>query len=133
MAGPTPLMKKLRLDPEKRALLINLPDTFAAALGTDLSALSLVTNFEEGLEFVLIFAHFKRQILDVMPQVKEYLVEDGLLWLAYPKKSSKVESDLSRDVFWDLVSEYGYRPVTQISIDETWSGLRFRPAHLVGK
>ena len=133
MAGPTPLIKKLRLDSEKRVLLINPPDTFAAALGTDLSALNCVTSFEEGLEFVLIFAHFKRQILDVMPQVQQSLVEDGLLWLAYPKKSSKVESDLSRDVFWDLVSEYGYRPVTQISIDEVWSGLRFRPAHLVGK
>lgn len=133
MAGPTPLMKKLRLDPEKRAFLVNPPDTFAAALETDLAALNLLPNFEEGMEFVLIFAHYQRQILEVMPQVQQALVEDGLLWLAYPKKSSKVESDLSRDVFWELVSEYGYRPVTQISIDATWSALRFRQAHLVGK
>jgi len=126
-------MKKLRLDADKRMLLVNAPETFEGTLGVDLSALNLQSGFKEGLDFVLIFAHYQRQILEVMPQVQQSLVEDGLLWLAYPKKSSKVESDLSRDVFWDLVTEYGYRPVTQISIDEIWSGLRFRPAHLVGK
>ena len=58
---------------------------------------------------------------------------DGLLWISYPKRSSKVETDLSRDVLWDLMMETGLRPVTQVSIDDVWSALRFRPAEKVGK
>ena len=56
-----------------------------------------------------------------------------LLWLSYPKRSSKVETDLSRDVGWEVVADAGLRPVTQVSIDETWSALRFRPVERVGR
>ena len=133
MAGPAPLMKKLRLEPEKQALLLNPPESFGEALGADVSKINFLADFEENLEFVLVFAHKQRQITSVIPDIHKSLIEDGLLWLAYPKKSSKVESDLSRDVIWDMLKDYGYRPVTQISIDDIWSALRFRQAHLVGK
>ena len=69
MTALTPLMKKLRLDADKRMLLVNAPETFEAALGGDLSALNLQSGFEEGLEFVLIFAHYQRQILEVMREM----------------------------------------------------------------
>ena len=58
---------------------------------------------------------------------------DGLLWISYPKRSSKVPTDLSRDVVWELMGDTGLRPVTQVSIDAVWSALRFRPAEQVGK
>ena len=58
---------------------------------------------------------------------------DGLLWLSYPEKSSKVKTDLTRDVLWALVEPAGWRPVTQVSIDEVWSAMRFRPVDLVKK
>ena len=51
----------------------------------------------------------------------------GLLWFSYPKKSSKVETDITRDVGWDALGSTGLRPVTQVAIDDTWSALRFRP------
>jgi hypothetical protein len=46
---------------------------------------------------------------------------DGLLWISYPKRSSKVAMDLTRDVLWELMADIGLRPVTQISVDEVWS------------
>jgi hypothetical protein len=58
---------------------------------------------------------------------------DGLLWVSYPKKSSKIATDISRDVAWEVMKEFGLQPVFQISIDETWSALRFRPTERVGK
>jgi hypothetical protein len=59
--------------------------------------------------------------------------QDGLLWVSYPKRSSKVETDISRDVGWEVMAEAGLRPVTQVSIDEIGSALRFRPVEAVGK
>ena len=61
------------------------------------------------------------------------MIYDGLLWVCYPKKSAKIESDLSRDVIWELMQDSGLRPVTQVSIDKTWSALHFRPVEKVGK
>ena len=58
---------------------------------------------------------------------------DGLLWISYPKRSSKIDSDLSRDDMWELYIDESLRPVSQISIDETWSAVRFRPTEKVGK
>ena len=51
----------------------------------------------------------------------------GLLWFSYPKKGSKVVTDITRDVGWDVLGSAGLRPVTQVAIDDTWSALRFRP------
>jgi hypothetical protein len=55
--------------------------------------------------------------------------EDGLFWVSCLKKSSKVESDLWRDV----VCKAGPRPVTEVSLDDVWSALRFRPPEELGK
>src|SRR6266545_2519773 len=56
----------------------------------------------------------------------------GRLWVSYPKRSSKVPTDLTRDAGWEPLVEAGWVAVTQISVDEVWSALRFRPAAEVG-
>lgn len=48
----------------------------------------------------------------------------GLLWVAYPKGN---RSDINRDSLWPILAEHDMRPVSQVSIDDTWSALRFRP------
>jgi hypothetical protein len=50
----------------------------------------------------------------------------GRLWLAYPKKSGAIRSDLSRDRGWESLAPYDLHPVTQVALDATWSALRFR-------
>lgn len=52
------------------------------------------------------------------------LAEPGMLWIAYPKGN---RSDINRDSLWPHLNEYGMRPITQVSIDDKWSALRFRP------
>jgi hypothetical protein len=51
---------------------------------------------------------------------------DGLAWIAYPKKSSGVDTDITRDHGWDALHAEGLQPVRQVAIDDTWSALRFR-------
>jgi hypothetical protein len=58
---------------------------------------------------------------------------DGLLWICYPKGSSRMETDLNRDILWKLMEPTGWRPVGQVAIDEVWSAVRFRPEEQVGK
>lgn len=53
--------------------------------------------------------------------------------MSYPKKSSKVKTDLTRDIGWDVVTDVGWTGIAQVSIDDTWSATRFRPADDVGR
>jgi hypothetical protein len=48
----------------------------------------------------------------------------AVLWIAYPKAN---RSDVNRDTLWPVVAEYGFRPITQVAVDDVWSALRFRP------
>jgi hypothetical protein len=56
-----------------------------------------------------------------------------VLWICYPQKTSAIASDVNRDIAWAPLAEAGYRPVTQVAIDDTWSALRFRPQSEVGR
>jgi hypothetical protein len=58
---------------------------------------------------------------------RKSLKTGGALWIAYPKLSGKLKSDITRDKGWELVSADDWLGVTQISIDDTWSALRFKP------
>ncbi len=52
---------------------------------------------------------------------------DSIVWIAYPKKSSKkYKCEFNRDTGWHVLGEAGFEPVRQIAIDEDWSALRFR-------
>ena len=92
------------------------------------------TEVPEGkYDFVHLFVTDGAELERLGPVALQSVTYDGLLWISYPKRSSKVETDLSRDVGWEVVANAGLRPVTQVSIDATWSALRFRPFEQVGK
>ena len=57
----------------------------------------------------------------------------GVLWFAYPKLTSKIKTDIHRDIIRFTAEEFGLTTVAAISINDTWSALRFRPIDRVGK
>jgi hypothetical protein len=57
---------------------------------------------------------------------------EGLAWAAYPKQSSGVDTDITRDHGWEALHAAGLQPVRQVAIDDTWSALRFRRSEHVG-
>ena len=83
-------------------------------------------------DFVQVFAKDLPELERLATLAAGAVKDDGLFWVSYPKKSSKVESELSRDVVWKAVAKTGLRPVTQIAINDVWSALRFRPPEKVG-
>lgn len=123
------IRKKLQIKPNLTFLLINAPDDFAAAMAAEgySCARGRLENGAKGnFDAVQLFTKDKAELEMLFPQVVEALKKNGLLWIAYPKKSSKVKSDLTRDEGWKVVFDMGYEGVRQIAIDETWSSLRFR-------
>ncbi|MGD8455238.1 MAG: hypothetical protein PVF83_02550 [Anaerolineales bacterium] len=135
MSGPvgtTPLYDKLRLQPGQRALVINAPESFYTALGNSLDGITVLSEPEGELDFAILFASDSAELTAAAPEIIAHLVEDGLLWVAYPKRSSGVETDLSRDLFWEILRSHGYRAVTQVYIDPVWTAMRFRHVDFIG-
>lgn len=78
-------------------------------------------------EFCLVFVRYKSELTEIVPQSIHNLAEDGVLWFAYPKMSSKkYNADINRDSGWELINSHGFEAVRQVSVDEDWSALRFR-------
>jgi hypothetical protein len=95
--------------------------------------LSLVGPLPEGVSVAkklgdattaFVFADDAAAIRSFLARNRDYLAKPEHLWILYPKGN---KADINRDTLWPIVGEYGLRPITQISVDDTWSALRFRP------
>ena len=130
----TPLLKKLGIKPKHRVLILNAPDGYREQFGTLPADVELITTPTSAgnFEVVHLFIRNKAEVERDVPMAIKLVKPGGLFWVSYPKQSSKVPTDLNRDVLWDIFPDKDWRPVTQISIDEIWSALRFRPKSEVG-
>jgi hypothetical protein len=129
------LIKKLGIKPKQRLIILNAPEGFSEKIGTLLPAEvelfnspSSGTHFDIVIQFVRNKSEVEKDTAIAIGMVKP----GGRLWLSYPKQSSKVPTDINRDILWKIFPDSEWRPVTQISIDEIWSALRFRPKTEVG-
>ena len=122
------LTKRLGLRQGQTILLLNAPEEYLHLLHPLLEDTEIVTHADEGVtfDFVQAFLHNKADVGMYGPVAVQASKPGSYLWFCYPKKSSKVKTDINRDSGWDAVIQLGMRPVTQISIDDTWSALRFR-------
>jgi hypothetical protein len=125
--------RKLGIKPGMTVLLRDAPSDFASLLSNLAHRINLLRAGDDKADCVIAFVRCKADVQAVASAALSAVVEDGLLWFAYPKKSGAVKSDLSRDIGWEPVFAGGSDSVAQISIHETWTGFRFRPKHLVGK
>ncbi len=95
--------------------------------------LGLSDNKRAEADYAIAFVNSCVDVNRLARPVSQTLKEDGVLWFCYPKKSSAVETDITRDVGWEPLSAMGYRGVRQISIDSVWSAIRFREKRFVHK
>lgn len=80
--------------------------------------------------------NFLTRLAEAVPlttQAIHSLKPDALLWLAYPKSTSKVKTDVNRDRLWKAIEPTGWRPVRMVALDDTWSAMRLRLAKDMGK
>lgn len=130
------IFKKLNYKGQQIIHILNAPESFS----NDMVEMLELTQVKEKLaasdevEFVLAFATMQKELDKLIPKILASLKPDGLLWMAYPKKSSKKYScDFNRDTGWEQLGSAGYEPVRMIAIDENWSALRFKKADDIKK
>ena len=114
----TPLPKKLGIKPESRVLLLNAP------AGFDLDGVK-VARRATGIADVILSFHTERRDLERrMPLLRERMEQNGRLWIAWPKKSSGMPTDLTENVVRDLALANALVDNKVAAITEIWSGLQ---------
>jgi hypothetical protein len=125
----TSIVKRLGIRPGYKLLILNAPDGYVDTIGTLPEGVQLHTSADGGkYDLVQTFTSSKADVDRLAPTALVALKDGGLLWFAYPKKTSKIKTDINRDVGWDVVNNAGMEGVAIISLDDTWSSLRFRPS-----
>ena len=129
MTAPTELLHKLQVRAGAKLWLINVPRVLAEELSA--GAEVEIVHEKDAYDGVLAFFETPAEVPALVPRILKEMPRDGLLWVGYRKGAAGKAAGLNRDTGWDVLDEAGWRPVRAISIDDEWSGLRFRPADLV--
>jgi hypothetical protein len=121
----TPLVRKLGIKPEARLGLIGAPDGFDTVLGDLPPGVTVRRRVQGVFDVILVFVRARSELQRRLPALKTTLAQDGGLWLAWPKRSSGVATDLGDGPVRELGLAAGLVDNKVCAIDETWSGLRF--------
>lgn len=114
------IVDKLGFKPDKRAWMLDVPENLHNIIGLPM------VRPEGDIDLLLGFAANVAALPPLLDRMLPLYKRGGALWIAHPKKSGSIRSDLSRDAGWDSLTKAGMIPVTQIAIDDDWSALRVR-------
>lgn len=127
MAGysSTPLAKKLGIKEYSRIGLVNAPKDFESELSELPDGATFVKSMTNSLDLILFFVLKERELAQNFSRLAQKLVSNGMIWIAWPKKSSGVATDLSFERVQRIGLNAGLVDVKICAVDETWSGLKF--------
>ena len=130
----TPLFKKLNFKQHNEILILSSPAEFEAELNAMKDSTTIKTDIKDisEIEFVLTFIKMRTEIDTLTPFIDKKLRGDGIVWFAYPKRTSgQYKAEINRDKGWDMLGKSGFEAVRQVSIDDDWSALRFRKVEFI--
>lgn len=127
MAGysGTPLAKKLGIKDNFRIALINAPRNFSKTLGPLPPTVQVSNRLTSELDLILFFVDRERTLAKEFANLATKLTTNGMIWIAWPKKSSGVATDLTFGPVQRIGLDSGLVDVKICAVDEIWSGLKF--------
>jgi hypothetical protein len=133
-SGLSALAKKLRLAADHSVAALNVPDSYVALLQPGPRDVRKQLQPGQSFDAVLLFVKDVEELRRLGPGAISAAKANGLLWIAYPKGGKSIgATDLpatpqwvQRDVLGEVTSVKGYKPVSFIAVDDTWTALRFK-------
>lgn len=121
------ILEKLNLKNEKNILIQGLPSSIEKQFSKVSFAKNLTPLLKaRKIEFALIFAVSENQLNGILDDILPALKEESCLWVAYPKVTSKISTDLNRESSWNKLRSIGYEGADQISLDHVWQSVNFK-------
>ena len=120
----TPLPAKLGIKTGSRVGLVGAPSGFEATLGALPAGTRLARRLGRDLDLVIVFVTERARLERDWPRLAAALKPAGMLWVAWPKKASKVVTDMTEDVVREVALPKGWVDTKVCAVDDVWSGLR---------
>lgn len=118
----TPLAKKLSLKPGQTAWFHDMPETVRVEIG-DIEILQLPGPIK-GLDVAHIFTRERAELEHLLTELRHTIAPTGFVWVSWPKKASKVPTDITEDTIREVALPLGFVDVKVCAVDQVWSGLK---------
>jgi hypothetical protein len=120
----TPLVRKLGYEEDMRVHHVAAPGGFDELVGELPAGVRVLARPAADLDLVVVFVRARAELERRLPGLHAKLSQDGMLWVAWPKRASKLSTDMTEDVVREVALPRGLVDVKVCAIDETWSGLK---------
>jgi len=120
----TPLAQKLGIKPGFRVKTFKPPANYGALLAPLPEDVVISGGVRPPVDLWHLFARSRKELAAKLPECREQIRTDGVIWVSWPKKASGVESDLTEDVIREAAFPLQLVDVKVCAVDETWSGLK---------
>jgi hypothetical protein len=127
MAGysATPLLKKLGIKASMVMYVEHAPDNYWDYLAPLPADVTITTKTGKPIQFAHIFVKERKSFEKLFRTVKKDITHDGMLWVSWPKKASRIATDLDENIIRDFGLAQGLVDVKVCAVDDVWSGLKF--------
>ena len=119
------LVEKLGIKPHSNIAILNAPAGFQATLGPLPDGVVQRSKLGRQLHFIHAFFLDSKKLDLQFPALKRSLDQSGALWISWPKKAAKIETDLTDNVVREIGLRHGLVDIKVCAVDEVWSGLKF--------
>ena len=122
------LAQKLKLKPSSLGALVSAPDGYRHEIGPLPQGVQLVDSLKGQYDWIQIFVKTQAELEKMLPRILKALKPISIVWISYPKGTSGIQTDLTRDKGWDSLRGGGVlKRITLVSVNDTWSAFALRP------
>lgn len=120
----TPLAKKLEIREGARVFVWDGPDDYRDLVAPLPSGVRFAKGLDSDADIVHVFATARARLERALKTLRQTLRPEATVWVSWPKKASKVKTDVTEDVIRALALPLGWVDVKVCAVNETWSGLK---------
>lgn len=126
MAGysGTPLSKKLGIKDRTKLHLRNAPDHYLRLVAPLPEGVKLMSRVTPETDLIHLFATKRTLLAKELASLLGKLKPDGAIWVSWPKRASKVVTDITEDTIREVALPLGLVDIKVCAVDDTWSGLK---------
>ena len=120
----TPLASKLGIRPGFRVYVDAAPDGYVKLLEPLPADVVFVRRPARNLDMIHLFTTEARELESKLPKYMQNIIHTGMIWISWPKKAAKMETDMTEDVVREVALPLGLVDTKVCAVDDVWSGLR---------
>lgn len=120
-----PLFRKMKLAPGSKAAVLGAPPGYLRTLGAPVGT-AIAEKLSGQFDWIQLFVKNRAELESKIGRTAKALSAAGQLWITFPKGSSGIQTDLTRDKGWDSLKAHELKWITLISVDKDWSAFALR-------